>query len=38
MNTDSAAAAAARDLRARLGADRVLVRGPAYDQARLLRR
>jgi FAD/FMN-containing dehydrogenase len=34
MNSDSAAAAAARDLRARLGPDRVLVRGPAYDQAR----
>jgi FAD/FMN-containing dehydrogenase len=30
------AAAAARDLRARLGPDRVLVRGPAYDQARRL--
>jgi FAD/FMN-containing dehydrogenase len=34
MSTDSAAAAAARDLRARLGADRVRVRGPAYDRAR----
>ena len=36
LNTDFAAAAAARDLRARLGPDRVLVRGPVYDQARRL--
>ena len=33
-NPDSAAAAAARDLRARFGPDRVLMPGPAYDQAR----
>jgi FAD/FMN-containing dehydrogenase len=36
MTTDSAAAAAARELRARLGPARVLVRGPGYDQARRL--
>jgi FAD/FMN-containing dehydrogenase len=36
MTTDSAAAAAARELRARLGPARVLVRSPGYDQARRL--
>src|SRR5215469_10637569 len=34
METDSSVAAAARQLRARLAPDRLLLPGPAYDQAR----